>query len=106
MRAQRTLVGPLVSAALKWRVLIKYRYKRACTLSGCSIAHFWCGVCGHYTLTWQGTERVKEFLVAKLKDTEAALKRSLDEKGLTQRQSASDQEVISFLDSRTQVNVT
>lgn len=51
----------------------------------------------------QGTESVKEFLVAKLKDTEAALKRSLDEKGLTLRQSASDQEVISFLDSRTQV---
>lgn len=51
----------------------------------------------------QGTESVKEFLVAKLKETEAALKRSLDEKGLTLRQSASDQEVISFLDSRTQV---
>eukprot|EP00903_Cladosiphon_okamuranus_P017046 g15711.t1 len=50
----------------------------------------------------QGTESVKEFLVGKLKDTEAALKRSLDEKGLTLRQSASDQEVISFLDSRTQ----
>lgn len=46
---------------------------------------------------------MKEFLLAKLKDTEAALKRSLDEKGLTLRQSASDQEVISFLDSRTQV---
>jgi len=41
--------------------------------------------------------------VGKLKETEAALKRSLDEKGLTLRQSASDQEVISFLDSRTQV---
>lgn len=54
-------------------------------------------------MAWQGTESVKEFLVAKLKDTEAALKRSLDEKGLTLRQSASDQEVISFLDSRTQV---
>lgn len=53
----------------------------------------------------QGTESVKEFLVAKLKETEAALKRSLDEKGLTLRQSASDQEVISFLDSRTQVRV-
>lgn len=51
----------------------------------------------------QGTESVKEFLVAKLKETEGALKRSLDEKGLTLRQSASDQEVISFLDSRTQV---
>ena len=51
----------------------------------------------------QGTESVKEFLVGKLKETEAALKRSLDEKGLTLRQSASDQEVISFLDSRTQV---
>ncbi|CAN0322225.1 unnamed protein product [Discosporangium mesarthrocarpum] len=50
----------------------------------------------------QGTESVKEFLVSKLKDTELALKRSLDEKGLTLRQSASDQEVISFLDSRTQ----
>lgn len=47
---------------------------------------------------------MKEFLVTKLKDTEAALKRSLDEKGLTLRQSASDQEVISFLDSRTQVH--
>lgn len=54
----------------------------------------------------QGTESVKEFLVAKLKETEAALKRSLDEKGLTLRQSASDQEVISFLDSRTQVRFT
>lgn len=53
----------------------------------------------------QGTESVKEFLVAKLKETEAALKRSLDEKGLTLRQSASDQEVISFLDSRTQVRI-
>lgn len=41
--------------------------------------------------------------MGKLKETEAALKRSLDEKGLTLRQSASDQEVISFLDSRTQV---
>lgn len=51
----------------------------------------------------QGTESVKEFLVGKLKETEAALRRSLDEKGLTLRQSASDQEVISFLDSRTQV---
>ncbi|CAM9273176.1 unnamed protein product [Sphacelaria rigidula] len=51
----------------------------------------------------QGTESVKEFLVSKLKETEAALKRSLDERGLTLRQSASDQEVISFLDSRTQV---
>ena len=51
----------------------------------------------------QGTESVKEFLVTKLKDTETALKRSLDEKGLSLRQSASDQEVISFLDSRTQV---
>lgn len=51
----------------------------------------------------QGTESVKEFLVAKLKETEAALKRSLDEKGQTMRQAASDQEVISFLDSRTQV---
>ncbi|CAM9244289.1 unnamed protein product [Ascophyllum nodosum] len=50
----------------------------------------------------QGTESVKEFLVTKLKDTETALKRSLDEKGLSLRQSASDQEVISFLDSRTQ----
>ncbi|CAN0526816.1 unnamed protein product, partial [Laminaria digitata] len=56
-------------------------------------------------LARQGTESVKEFLVAKLKETEAALKRSLDEKGLTLRQSASDQEVISFLDSRTQVRV-
>lgn len=56
-------------------------------------------------LAGQGTESVKEFLVAKLKETEAALKRSLDEKGLTLRQSASDQEVISFLDSRTQVLV-
>lgn len=46
---------------------------------------------------------MKEFLVSKLKETEAALKRSLDEKGLSLRQSASDQEVISFLDSRTQV---
>ena len=53
----------------------------------------------------QGTESVKEFLVGKLKDTEAALKRSLDEKGLTLRQSASDQEVISFLDSRSQVYI-
>lgn len=43
--------------------------------------------------------------MAKLKDTEAALKRSLDEKGLTLRQSASDQEVISFLDSRTQARM-
>lgn len=86
--------------------------------SGVRLCRVWCGVLpvSRYnlllpscvravndTLDRQGTESVKEFLVSKLKETEAALKRSLDEKGLTLRQSASDQEVISFLDSRTQV---
>ncbi|CAM9736853.1 unnamed protein product [Phaeothamnion confervicola] len=50
----------------------------------------------------QGTEQVKDFLVEKLKDTEAALKKSLDEKGRSDRQSASDLEVINFLDGKTQ----
>jgi hypothetical protein len=42
----------------------------------------------------RSTEEVKEFLVQKLKETEAALKKSLDEKARTDRQAASDQEVL------------
>jgi hypothetical protein len=45
---------------------------------------------------------VKDFLMTKLKETEAALKQCTDEKELAKRQAASDQEVITFLDARTQ----
>ena len=50
----------------------------------------------------QATESVKEFLVEKLKDTEVALKRTVDGANEAARQHQADQEVISFLDSRVQ----
>lgn len=50
----------------------------------------------------QATESVKEFLVTKLKDTEMALKRTIDGANETARQHQADQEVINFLDSRVQ----
>jgi len=48
------------------------------------------------------TESVKEFLVGKLKDTEMALKRTIDNANDSSRQHQADQEVINFLDSRVQ----
>mmetsp|Transcript_76954 Transcript_76954/g.220992 ORF Transcript_76954/g.220992 Transcript_76954/m.220992 type:complete len:243 (+) Transcript_76954:153-881(+) len=50
----------------------------------------------------QATESVKEFLVGKLRDTEMALKRTIDSANETARQHQADQEVINFLDSRVQ----
>jgi hypothetical protein len=47
-------------------------------------------------------ESVKELLMNKLQETETALKQCTDEKELGKRQAASDQEVITFLDARTQ----
>eukprot|EP00953_Heterococcus_sp_UTEX-ZZ885_P010320 6036-Heterococcus_DN1.PRE.1 len=47
-------------------------------------------------------ESVKELLMNKLQETETALKQCTDEKELCKRQAASDQEVITFLDARTQ----
>ena len=50
----------------------------------------------------QATESVKDFLVEKLKDTEVALKRTVDGANEAARQHQANQEVISFLDSRVQ----
>lgn len=48
----------------------------------------------------QATESVKEFLVNKLRDTEVALKRTMDTANDTTKQIKSDQEIISYLDNR------
>jgi hypothetical protein len=50
----------------------------------------------------KAAESVKDFLMNKLQETETALKQCTDEKELGKRQAASDQEVITFLDARTQ----
>mmetsp|Transcript_8222 Transcript_8222/g.12233 ORF Transcript_8222/g.12233 Transcript_8222/m.12233 type:complete len:687 (-) Transcript_8222:125-2185(-) len=50
----------------------------------------------------EGTEAVKEFLIGKVQKTEAELKKSADAAVLVGQQTASDQEVIAFLDGRVQ----
>lgn len=48
----------------------------------------------------ESTEKVKDFLVDKLKDTELVLKRTIDAANESARQHQADQEVINFLDGR------
>eukprot|EP00591_Stephanopyxis_turris_P000892 CAMPEP_0195518470 /NCGR_PEP_ID=MMETSP0794_2-20130614/12956_1 /TAXON_ID=515487 /ORGANISM="Stephanopyxis turris, Strain CCMP 815" /LENGTH=604 /DNA_ID=CAMNT_0040647439 /DNA_START=70 /DNA_END=1887 /DNA_ORIENTATION=+ len=48
----------------------------------------------------EGTESVKEFLISKVRDTERSLKKSMDDATKITQQTASDQEVICFLDNR------
>lgn len=50
----------------------------------------------------EGTEAVKEFLISKVRDAELALGKQHSESAFVTQQSASDQEVISFLDGRVQ----
>ena len=50
----------------------------------------------------EGTEAVKEFLIGRVQKTEAELKKSADAAVLFGQQTASDQEVIAFLDGRVQ----
>ena len=50
----------------------------------------------------QSAEQVRDFLVEKLKGAEKALKALLAESGALQKQSASDQEIIAFLDLQVQ----
>ena len=49
-----------------------------------------------------GSEAVKDFLIGKVQKTETTLKKCNDEAVLVQQQTASDQEVIAFLDGRVQ----
>merc|ERR1712194_656776 len=50
----------------------------------------------------EGTEAVKEFLISKVRDAETGLAKKDSESLAIIQQSASDQEVISFLDGRVQ----
>jgi hypothetical protein len=50
----------------------------------------------------QSTERVKDFLVDKMRDTETALRLSIEETQALGRQKTSDSDVITFLDLRVQ----
>lgn len=54
------------------------------------------------TAKLDGTENVKKFLIAKVRDVEVKLKQQEDEDVKITNQVASDQEVIAFLDSRVQ----
>ncbi|CAJ1943112.1 unnamed protein product [Cylindrotheca closterium] len=54
------------------------------------------------TAKLDGTENVKKFLIAKVRDVEIKLKQQEDEDVKITKQVASDQEVIAFLDSRVQ----
>jgi len=48
----------------------------------------------------EGTEAVKDFLISKVRDTERSLKKCQEDTVKIMQQTSSDQEVISFLDSR------
>jgi len=48
------------------------------------------------------TESVRDFLIGKLKDAELAIKTAMSEKAVLKKQSATDHEVIFFLDNHTQ----
>lgn len=50
----------------------------------------------------EGSEAVKDYLIGKVQKSEAALKKCTEEAVLANQQSASDQEVIAFLDGRVQ----
>jgi len=49
-----------------------------------------------------GTEAVKDFLISKVREIEAAMTKNRDSEGKLTQQIASDQEVIAFLDGRVQ----